>query len=149
MPEYNGGFSIDRFLFIDSTGAEYRLDQNNGGIWTSKESIYLEYDSNAGRLYFPDGTFWKFDCTSAGTEEDAGVQYPTLIQDTNGNQIAISYAAGQSVGWTNSSSRISSVHDVLGTYTFAYTVGWFPHLTTITIGTWNSHPSASNYNAEH
>ena len=46
--------------------AKNRLDQNNGGIWTSKESIYLEYDSNTGRLYFPDGTFWKFDCTSAG-----------------------------------------------------------------------------------
>jgi hypothetical protein len=65
-------------------------------------------------------------------EEDAGVQYPTLIQDTNGNQITISYAAGQSVTWTNSSSRISSINDVLGTYSFAYTLGWFPHLTTIT-----------------
>ena len=70
--------------------------------------------------------------TSSGTEEDAGVQYPTLIQDTNGNQITISYAAGQSVTWTNSSSRISSINDVVGTYNFAYTLGWFPYLTTIT-----------------
>jgi hypothetical protein len=99
VPEYSGWLTIDQYLFIDSTGAEYRLDQNNGGVWTSKESIYLEYDSNAGRLYFPDGAFWVFGSTSAGTEEDAGVQYPTLIQDTNGNQITISYAAGQSVTW--------------------------------------------------
>src|SRR5258708_3518714 len=39
LPEYNGWYSIHHYLFIDSTGAEYRLDQNNGGIWTSKESI--------------------------------------------------------------------------------------------------------------
>ena len=58
----------------------------------------------------------------------------------NGNQITITYAAGQSVTWNNSSSRIASINDVLGTYNFAYTLGWFPHLTTIT----SSYP-AENY----
>jgi hypothetical protein len=42
VPEYFGWLTIDHYLFIDATGAEYRLDQNSGGIWTSKESIYLE-----------------------------------------------------------------------------------------------------------
>ena len=99
VPEYVGWLTLDHYLFIDASGAEYRLDQNNGGVWTSKESIYLEYDSNTGRLYFPDGTFWVFGSTSSGTEQDAGVQYPTLIQDTNGNQVTINYQAGQSVPW--------------------------------------------------
>jgi hypothetical protein len=93
-PYYSGYFILDHYVFTDSTGAEYRLTQVDGnGIWNSNESIYLEYDSNTGRLYFPDGTFWVFGCISAGTEQDSGVAYPTLIQDTNGNQISLAKSA--------------------------------------------------------
>jgi hypothetical protein len=81
-----------------------------------------------------------FGGTSSGTEQDAGVQYPTLIQDTNGDQVTITYQAGLSVPWGNSSSRIASVHDVMGTYFFAYTADWVPHLSTI-----NSSYPAENY----
>jgi len=66
-PVYSGYFTIDHYVFIDSTGAEYRLDVNNGGVWTSREGIYLELDTNSGILYFPDGTKWAFACTSGGT----------------------------------------------------------------------------------
>jgi hypothetical protein len=100
-PIYAGYFGIDHYVFTDATGAEYRLDVNNSGIWTSRESIYVEYDSNAGRLYFPDGTFWTFNCTAGGTEEDAGTMYPTGMQDTNGNQIGIWYFGGQNATTTS------------------------------------------------
>src|ERR1051326_5440879 len=96
MPVYSGYFTIDHYLFIDSTGAEYRLDVNNGGVWTSRESIYPELDTTSGILYFPDGTKWAFACTSGGTEQDSGVGNPTVIQDTNGIQPTIPHtpAAG-------------------------------------------------------
>jgi len=41
-----------------------------------------------GRLYFRDGSFWVLGCTSAGTEQDAGTMYPTVMEDTNGNQLS-------------------------------------------------------------
>ncbi len=130
-PVYAGWFNVDHFLFTDVSGAEYRLDVNTNGIWTSRESIYVEYDSNAGRLYFPDGTFWAFGCTSGGTEQDAGTSYPTLIQDSNGNQITIAYAAGQGTVAANSSGRMTTIQDVMGTYNLTYTEGWAPHISTV------------------
>jgi hypothetical protein len=63
-PVYSGYFNLDHYIFIDSTGAEYRLDQKNGGVWSSKEAIYVYYDSNTGRLHFTDGSLWTFGCTS-------------------------------------------------------------------------------------
>jgi hypothetical protein len=48
---------IAEFLFTDATGAQYHLNQNNGGIWTSTESIYVSFDSNAWVLHFNDGSF--------------------------------------------------------------------------------------------
>jgi hypothetical protein len=36
---YYGG--IDQYLFVDSTGAEYHLNQNFQSIWYSTESIYV------------------------------------------------------------------------------------------------------------
>ena len=74
--------------------------------------MYAEYDSGAKRLYFTDGTFWQFDNTSAGTEEDSGTAYPTLMQDTNGNQILIRYKPGYGASWNNSSARIDQIEDV-------------------------------------
>ena len=98
---YSSYFTVKFYQFSDASGANYRLDQNNNGIWTSKESIYVTYDSNAQRLYFNNGTYWILGCTSAGTEQDAGTMYPTLMEDSNGNQIAVQYAPGQNVTWVN------------------------------------------------
>jgi len=143
-PVYQGT-SLHHYVFIDSTGAEYRLDQNNGGVWSSREGIYVYYDSNAGRLYFTDGSFWVLGATSAGTEQDGGTLYPTLMQDSNGNQIILTYNAGIGVTWGNSSSRINTIQDVRGNgatdYTFTYNTDAIPHLTGIT----NSIGTSENY----
>jgi RHS repeat-associated protein len=138
-PFYRPDWTIDHYLFTDSSGAEYRLDVNNGGIWTTHEGIYVYYNPSTNRLYSTDGSFWKFGCTSAGTEPDAGTRYPTLIQDSNGNQIRIRYLAGRGVAWTNSSARISQIEDVRANvldgstnqyfdYIFYYTQEDLPHL---------------------
>jgi RHS repeat-associated protein len=142
-PVYSDYFTLHHYVFMDSTGAEYRLDQPDGtGVWNSKEGIYVSFDSNTGRLYFTDGSFWTFGSISGGSEQDAGVMYPTLMQDTNGNQVLINYNSGIGVGWTNSSSRIQNIEDVRGNgqpdYTFTYNYqNTLPRLASITntIGT--------------
>jgi hypothetical protein len=63
---------LDHYEFRDSTGAEYRLEVNTNGIWSSKESIYVYYDPSSLGLHFTDGSVWVFGCTSAGTEQDSG-----------------------------------------------------------------------------
>src|SRR5271154_1090219 len=78
-PVYSSYYDIDHYLFIDATGAEYRLNVNNSGVWSSQESIYVYYDSNAAILHFRDGSFWSMGCISAGNEQDAGTLYPTGI----------------------------------------------------------------------
>jgi RHS repeat-associated protein len=140
-PYWSDYWTIHHYVFTDSSGAEYRLDVNNNGVWTSREGIYLEYDSASERLYFPDGTFWVMGAISAGTEEDAGTRYPTIIQDTNGNQIYIRYHPGRGVPWPNSSARINEIEDVRArqiywpvryvTYAFTYNNDPIPHLTAI------------------
>jgi hypothetical protein len=113
----------------------------NGNVWSSLSPIYIWYDANAQKLHFPDGSFWEFKCQSAGTEQDAGTAYPTLIEDSNGNEISITYANGVNTTWSNSSSRISTITDVRAsgypTYSFTYNTDAIPHLTGIsnTIGT--------------
>ena len=80
---------IGEYLFTDATGAQYHLNQNNGsGIWTSLESVYVTYDSNAGKLHFNDGSFWVMGCISSGTEWDSGTMYPTLMEDSNGTKLS-------------------------------------------------------------
>ncbi|HTS46968.1 MAG TPA: RHS repeat-associated core domain-containing protein [Bryobacteraceae bacterium] len=135
-PVYYGYLYLDHYLFIDSTGAEYRLTVNTNGVWSSKEGIYVYYDSNAGKLHFRDGSFWTMGALSAGTEQDAGTLYPTQIEDSNGNQITLVYNDGDGVTWNNSSSRISTITDVRtgpsqATYTFTYNTDAIPHLTSI------------------
>lgn len=128
------GLTAAYFLFMDSTGAEYRLDQNNGNVWSSKDTVYVYFDANTDILHFRDGTFWYFGCISASTEADAGVMYPTLMQDTNGNQITILYKPASGAGWTNSSARIDKITDVRKTsytYAFNYNTDTPPHLTGI------------------
>jgi hypothetical protein len=87
-PVWYGWWTLDHYVYVDATGAEYRLDQNNGGVWTSQQGVYVSFDSNTAKLYFPDGSFWLMGAQSAGNEQDAGSMYPTLIQDTNGNQLS-------------------------------------------------------------
>jgi hypothetical protein len=133
-------WSVHHYIFIDSTGAECRLNVNTNGIWSSREGIYLEYDPATNKLYFPDGSFWVMGAISAGTEEDAGARYPSLMQDTNGNQILIRYHPGLGVTWADSSARINEIEDVRAvsdgaggwrTYKFTYNTDPIPHLTQI------------------
>ncbi len=144
-PLYSGGWALAGYLFIDATGAEYHLTTVSGSVWSSIESIYVYYDQTAGKLHFTDGSFWTFGSTSALTEQDAGTMYPTLMEDSNGNEVVITYGAGASRPTSNSSSLISTIEDVRGAgnvdYNFTYTYlnlgDPFPHLTSIsnTIGT--------------
>ena len=133
------------YMFTDPTGAEYLLTQNNAGVYTASEGVYVSYDSNTGELHFNDGSYWVFGCTSSGNEPDAGTQYPTLIEDSNGNQIMITYKDGIGATWTNSSARISNIEEVRGKgttdYTFTYNRDAIPHLTGIT----NSIGTSENY----
>jgi RHS repeat-associated protein len=137
-PVYDSYWQVDHYLFIDSTGAEYHLNVQNSGIWTSLESIYVTFDTTVSppRLHFTDGGFWEFGSISAGTEQDAGTMYPTLMEDSNGNQTLLVYNDGVGTTWSNSSSRISTIEDVRGNgspdYTFTYNSDTIPHLTGIT-----------------
>jgi hypothetical protein len=132
-PIYLGSWAIHHYIYTDSTGAEYRLDVNNGGVWTSREGFYGSFDANTWYLYFPDGSKWQMYSQSGGYEEDAGTQYPTAFFDTNGNYILIGYAAGAGMGWTNSSSRITSVLDsrTPGGYFLTYNSDPIPHLVSL------------------
>jgi hypothetical protein len=93
-PFWSDPYTLDHWIYVDSTGAEYQLTINNNGIWTSNEGIYLSFDSNAQKLYFPDGSFWLMNCESGGSEPDAGSLYPTVVQDTNGNQLSRAHYNG-------------------------------------------------------
>jgi hypothetical protein len=64
-------------------------------VWSSTESAFVWYDSNTNLLHFRNGTFWVMGCVSAGGEPDAGTLYPTVVEDSNGNQIIITYMAGR------------------------------------------------------
>ena len=145
-PYWSNVWTLHHYVYTDSTGAEYRLDVNDNGVWSSREGIYVWYDSNNDRLYFADGSFWEMDCISAGTEEDAGTRYPMLMQDSNGNQILVGYDHGMDVGWEHSSARIVTVEDVrakeavgqiIPTYNFHYENGHlFQIKSTILTGEW-------------
>jgi RHS repeat-associated protein len=135
------------YLYIDSTGAEYRLDQNSNNVWTSLQGTYVSYDANAQQLHFNDGSFWTMACTSASSEADAGTLYPTTMQDANGNSMTITYMGGIGTGGTNSSARPWYIKDSRSTYTpvligqqymygidyvFSYNTDLVPHLTGVT-----------------
>ena len=88
-------------------------------MWSSKQGIYVWYDYSTSRLHFKDGSFWYMGCISSGTEQDAGAMYPTLMQDSNGNQITVTYlpgagpyaSNGAGANPPNSSARISQIMD--------------------------------------
>jgi hypothetical protein len=87
-PYWSDPYTVDHYIFTDSSGAEYTLGVNTGGIWTSQEGIYLSYNPSTQTLSFPDGTYWIMGCESGGAEADIGTFYPTTIEDTNGNQLS-------------------------------------------------------------
>jgi len=123
--------TFSHYLFTDSTGAQYKLDINNGGMWSSKSGARMIYDANAATLRFFDGSIWVMGAVPGGTEADAGLRYPTRMMDSNGNYVDIAYQMGAGASYANSSSRIASVTDVRGagvTFSFGYTGG---HLTQI------------------
>jgi hypothetical protein len=74
-PYWSSYWTIGFYIYTDSTGAEYKLDVNTSGIWTSREGVYVEYEASTNKLYFPDGSFWVMGCVSSGTEADAGTRY--------------------------------------------------------------------------
>jgi RHS repeat-associated protein len=132
---------VDHYVYTDSTGAEYRLDQNNNGVWSSTQGIFVWFDSNAGILHFKNGQFWKMGSTSGASEPDAGTMYPTVIEDTAGNQVLMKYQPGIGLGATqiNTSARINSIEDVRGQgaadYTFTYNTDTpVPHLSAVSNG---------------
>lgn len=143
-PVYTGG-TLSYYSYYDSTGASYRLNVNNGGVWNSLESVYVWLDTNVNpyKLHFRDGTFWILGSTSASGEADAGSLYPTTMESTDGNQILITYQQGAGGSTTNTSARISNIRDVrgsaqFGSFQFSYTsLNGVNHLTGVanTIGT--------------
>ena len=131
LPVWGGDFTIQYYLYTDSSGAQYRLDQTNGnGIWGSVNSVYARYDSNNNLLYFPSGNVWVMGCTSAGAEQDAGTLYPTVVEDSNGNQIIVTYMSGAGAAWNNSSSRIATIEDVRAPQSTGYISYQFSYITT-------------------
>jgi RHS repeat-associated protein len=117
-----------------------RVPNESEETWSSKDGVYLTYDRVSTRLWFPDGSFWVMGCASAGSEQDAGTRYPTLMQDSNGNQILISYNPGKNMLWDNTSARLKVVEDVRASeesggtyksYDFTYNTDSIPHLTRI------------------
>src|ERR1035437_9367820 len=130
------------YVFTDSTGAQYKLDQNTSGVWTSREGTYAAYDSTTHRLYSPDGSFWAMTVQSAAGEPDAGTLYPSSMQDTNGNYIQFQYAATACPAGANTCGRITQITDARGgypasywfTYSYLHGADLFPHLTGINDG---------------
>ena len=151
-PVYADG-QLHHFVFTDSTGAVYRLSVcTDGHIWKSVESVFFEFDVTTGRLWFPNGSFWLMGSTSAGTEQDSGSRYPTLMQDSNGNQIVVRYYPGIGMADPNTSARIQEIEDIRATligadhyasYTFSYNTDTIPHLTAIQFRRASPSPSPS------
>ena len=115
----NWAGGVDHYVYTDSTGAEYRLDVNNGGAWSSTRGIYVWFDANTNILHFRDGMFWVMGCVSGGLEADAGTMYPTVVEDVGGNQVILTYETAAGLPWDgvsvwtpNTSSRLSAVEDV-------------------------------------
>jgi hypothetical protein len=59
-PYYNKTalWAIDHYVYTDSTGVQYRLDQNSGNVWSSTQGIYVWFDANTDTLHFKNGMFW-------------------------------------------------------------------------------------------
>ncbi len=111
--------AIDHFEFQDSMGVIHKL-MPSGSVYKSADSTYMVWNYTNRTLTFRDGQVWTFNCTSVWPEQDAGAYYPTQLEDTNGNQITITYQPGTGQSTTNSSSRITQIVDTLTTYQWSY-----------------------------
>ena len=87
-----GCLTFDLHASVEQPGS-YLLHE----VWASREAHtehlhtlhYLRWDARKDALVtFRDGTFWEFGCISALGETDAGTNYPTRIQDPNGNSLS-------------------------------------------------------------
>jgi RHS repeat-associated protein len=141
---YEDSWTVHHYVYTDASGAEYRLDFSNGTQWSSNESVYVWYEPATSKLWFKDGSHLLMTVVSSGWEADAGVRYPYIYQDSNGNQIVMKYGACYGCAdWLNSSGRITEVVDARApltvgrTYRLTYTAETTPHLSGITneIGT--------------
>jgi len=65
-----------------------------GSLWTSVMGTYVTYDAQRRSASLYRRQFWTMGSISASGEQDAGSLYPTVMEDSNGNQIQISYLAG-------------------------------------------------------
>ena len=145
-PVWNpGGYTAAYYLYSDSTGAQYRLSVNTNNVWSSQESVYVYFDANANVLHFRDGSSGPSAAFQLRPKR-IGRHAPTVMEDTNGNQILIRYQQAPGAPWLNSSARITQIEDVRATnrgggvyasYDFTYNTDSPPHLTSITnsIGT--------------
>ncbi len=136
----NWAAGVDHYRFTNGSGAEYRLDQNSGGVWSSLQGLYVWFDANTNILYFKDGTFWVMGALSGGLEDDAGTLYPTVIEDVSRNQVMVRYASAVGLpatnAYLNTCSRIQAIEDARApggagsaTYTMTYSGYPLPHLT--------------------
>ena len=79
---------LHHWIYTDGTGAEHRFDVKQGdNEWLSKTS-YATFNDSTFRLRFNDGSSLAFLSLSDSSEPDAGTRYPTLFQDSNGNQLS-------------------------------------------------------------
>jgi RHS repeat-associated protein len=139
-PYWSDSNTLHHYVFTDSSGAEYTLGVNSNGVWTSTEGTYVSYNSSNAKLSFTDGSFWLMNGVSSALEPDGGTHYPTLMQDTNGNQVLLHYQTGAGSSWPDTSARIWAIEDVRPllayappyAYTFSYNSDPIPHLTGIT-----------------
>jgi len=113
-PYWSDPYTIHHYLYTDATGAEYRLTVNYNGVWSSPEGIRVWYDSGAHILHFRDGSFWVMGAVSGGTEQDTGTLYPTVMEDSNRNQILIQYYPGLGTSSANSSALAQNSYDLYG-----------------------------------
>jgi RHS repeat-associated protein len=137
IPEVRAG-KVAGYTYADGTGAEYHLTQS-GDKWVCVDGTYITWDPESSTLYLKDGSILVFGCTAGAKEPDAGNQHPTVIRDTNGNQIVLRYLPGLGESQTDSSGRISEISDaraVTGSdgqrsYVFIYDADHMPHLSSI------------------
>jgi RHS repeat-associated protein len=136
VPRISQG-NIIGYTVIGSSGAEYPLvpSPTVSNIWICLQGMFISYDPEHACLRFPNGDFWIMGCKSASGERDSCL-YPTLIEDSNGNQIIIDYMQGRGSTEPNSSSRILAIRDARAadttagrrTFSFIYSEDECPHL---------------------
>ena len=147
VPVLNDG-TITGYTYVDAHGSEYVLTKS-GSVWVSLNGHYFTWDPASATVKHASGNMLVFSCTSSAGEPDAGALYPTLIQDTNGNQVIVQYQAGYLGQGSDSSSRITSISDARAaisgsdqSYSFAYSNDRLPRLLSI-----SSHlPTGESYN---